>query len=44
MRAGERQAIRDYKDLRVWQKSMELAKAVYQLTQTLPWEEVRTRF
>ncbi len=39
MRAGERQAIRDYKDLQVWQKSMELAKQIYRATQTFPPEE-----
>lgn len=33
------QAIRDYKDLQVWQKAMALAKQVYQMTQTFPSEE-----
>ncbi len=32
-------AIRDYKDLRVWQQAMELAKLVYQVTQPFPAEE-----
>jgi four helix bundle protein len=32
-------AIRDYKDLQVWQKSMELAKRVYELTRNFPSEE-----
>jgi four helix bundle protein len=31
--------IRDYKDLHVWQKGMELAKRVYQLTQSFPADE-----
>lgn len=31
--------IRDYKDLQVWQKAMDLAKSVYQLTRTFPSEE-----
>src|SRR5262245_58422264 len=31
--------IRDYKDLVVWQKGMQLAKQVYQLTQSFPSEE-----
>ena len=29
-----------YKDLLVWQKSMELVKAVYQLTADFPMEEL----
>lgn len=32
-------AIRDYKDLQVWQKGMDLAKQIYQLTRTFPSEE-----
>ncbi|HEV2388860.1 MAG TPA: four helix bundle protein [Candidatus Acidoferrales bacterium] len=32
-------AIRDYKDLQVWQKGMELAKRVYRLTKNFPAEE-----
>ncbi len=39
MRVGERQAIRDYKDLQVWQKSMEPARQIYRATQTFPPEE-----
>ena len=31
--------IRDYKDLQVWQKSMELAKQIYELTLGFPSEE-----
>jgi four helix bundle protein len=31
--------IRDYKDLHVWQKAMDLAKQIYQLTRTFPSEE-----
>jgi four helix bundle protein len=31
--------IRDYKDLLVWQRAMELAERVYRLTQTFPSEE-----
>lgn len=38
-RAGTQRAIRDYKDLVVWQKGMQLAKQVYQLTQSFPTEE-----
>lgn len=33
------QSIRDYKDLLVWRKGMELAEKVYQLTQRFPAEE-----
>src|SRR6266705_962035 len=32
-------AVRGYKDLRVWQKGMELAKLVYELTRTFPSDE-----
>jgi four helix bundle protein len=32
-------AIRDYKDLRVWQKAMELAERIYDLTRQFPSEE-----
>lgn len=32
-------AIRDYKDLQVWQKGMALAKQIYRLTQEFPAEE-----
>ena len=39
MTAGERQVVRDYKDLQVWQKSMELARQIYGATQTFPQEE-----
>jgi 23S rRNA-intervening sequence protein len=31
--------IRDYKDLRVWQKAMDLAQLVYKLTREFPSEE-----
>jgi four helix bundle protein len=31
--------IRDYKDLQVWQKSMELAKHIYEMTLSFPSEE-----
>jgi four helix bundle protein len=31
--------IRDYKDLRVWQKGMDLAKLIYQITGRFPTEE-----
>ena len=31
--------IRDYKELKVWQKSMELVKSIYRLTKLLPKEE-----
>jgi four helix bundle protein len=31
--------IRDYKDLQVWQKGMELAKDVYRLTRDFPSDE-----
>lgn len=33
------QPIRDYKDLHVWQKAMELAKQVYLFTNRFPSEE-----
>jgi four helix bundle protein len=32
--------IKDYKDLLVWQKAMELVTAIYQATQTFPREEL----
>ena len=38
-RTGTQTEIRDYKDLVVWQKGMQLAKQVYQLTQSFPTEE-----
>ena len=38
-RAATQTQIRDYKDLVVWQKGMQLAKEVYQLTQSFPAEE-----
>jgi len=38
-RTGTQKEIRDYKDLVVWQKGMQLAKQVYQLTQSFPTEE-----
>jgi len=38
-RTGTQTEIRDYKDLIVWQKGMQLAKQVYQLTQCFPTEE-----
>ena len=38
-RTGTQTQIRDYKDLVVWQKGMQLAKEVYQLTQSFPAEE-----
>jgi four helix bundle protein len=38
-RAVTQTQIRDYKDLVVWQKGMQLAKDVYQLTQSFPAEE-----
>ena len=31
--------IRDYKDLQVWQKGMELAKGIYRLTRDFPSDE-----
>ena len=31
--------VRDYRDLEVWQLSMDLAEAVYRLTQTFPKTE-----
>ncbi len=39
MNESNQQRIRDYIDLQVWQRGMELAKAVYQLTQSFPSEE-----
>jgi four helix bundle protein len=38
-RTATQTQIRDYKDLVVWQKGMQLAKEVYQLTQSFPAEE-----
>jgi four helix bundle protein len=38
-RTGTQTEIRDYKDLLVWQKGMQLARQVYQLTQSFPTEE-----
>jgi len=32
--------VKDYKDLHVWQKAMELARQVYKLTSLFPKEEV----
>ena len=37
--SGARKPIRDYKDLHVWQKAMELAKQIYLLTSQFPSEE-----
>jgi len=37
--SNARTPIRDYKDLLVWQKSMELAKEIYELTLSFPGEE-----
>lgn len=39
MENQDRQVIKDYKDLQVWQKSMRLAKGIYLLTQRFPVEE-----
>ena len=39
MESTSAQPIRDYKDLHVWQKGMELAKHVYLLTNRFPPEE-----
>ena len=39
MESTSLQPIRDYKDLHVWQKGMELAKQVYLLTNRFPSEE-----
>ena len=38
-RAATQMQIRDYKDLVIWQKGMQLAKEVYELTQSFPTEE-----
>jgi four helix bundle protein len=37
--SSRQQPIRDYKDLDVWQKAMELAKQIYLLTSRFPSEE-----
>jgi four helix bundle protein len=37
--SSRQQPIRDYKDLHVWQKAMELAKQIYLLTSRFPSEE-----
>jgi four helix bundle protein len=39
MESTSPQPIRDYKDLHVWQKGMQLAKQVYLLTNRFPSEE-----
>jgi len=39
MESASAQPIRDYKDLHVWQKGMELAKQVYVLANHFPSEE-----
>ena len=36
----ETKGINSYKDLIVWQKSMELVKSVYELTTNFPKEEI----
>jgi four helix bundle protein len=38
--SGDEGVIKDYKDLVVWQKAMELVTAIYQATQTFPKEEL----
>ena len=35
----EKEKVRGYKDLLVWQKGIQLAKEIYRLTQTFPNEE-----
>jgi four helix bundle protein len=35
----DRKKINDFKDLLVWQKSIRLAKAIYEITRNLPKEE-----
>jgi four helix bundle protein len=37
--SSAQKAIRDYKDLHVWQKGMELARRIYPLTSRFPSEE-----
>jgi hypothetical protein len=37
--SSKRQPIRDYKDLHVWQKAMELAKYIYLLSSRFPSKE-----
>jgi four helix bundle protein len=37
--SSKRQPVKDYKDLHVWQKGMELAKQIYLLTSRFPSEE-----
>lgn len=39
MEPGNRKGIRTYRDLVAWQKSMDLAEAVYQATQQFPNDE-----
>ena len=39
MEEGQRTRIRSYRDLKVWQKSMDLAVRTYELTRTFPSEE-----
>jgi 23S rRNA-intervening sequence protein len=38
------EAVRDYKDLLVWQRAMELAEMVYRLTRVFPNEEIWNHF
>ena len=39
MEEGQRTRIRSYRDLKVWQKSMDLTVRTYELTRTFPSEE-----
>jgi len=39
MEEGQTKRIRSYRDLKVWQKSMDLAVRTYELTRTFPSEE-----
>ena len=39
MAEGQTKRIRSYRDLKVWQKSMDLAVRTYELTRTFPSEE-----
>jgi four helix bundle protein len=36
----EKTVVRSYRDLEVWQKSMDLSVAIYRLTQSFPREEI----
>ncbi len=40
----EKQKIRTFRDLRIWQKSIKLVSQIYEITQSFPKEEAFLRF